>query len=648
MIDVPVQVKDALREGDRPKNFRFVVYQADAETVDFTIDNNKLISESVHIDERMCSDSEIKFGLCEGTELEFQVFDIPNITGRRINAFVDVQYVDDGVIKWFTIPLGWFDVQETSRQASTGIMKILAYNKLKSDYLDTKANEMLQDAYTSDYVVTLHDIKQTMLGEYQMQEDRTPISTDIATQTTDSLGRVLPVSVVRRYGVDTPLNGKRYMPTGTQDDDTQIYVQTNDLVYTNVNNLLDTTAIVANYGKLSGLENKIVEFFKNLINGAELSGTWQTVINAICSGNAADFNGFQDFFSVSIEYSNHNIETFSTVQYNYDIANGRTPTVDGRIADIENRMFYVGGLYPAKVTIRYVDAIGVYLPELLEPYWFFGLGNGADLTKTYEYYTDAQLHVSSSNYPLLTYSDDTPVTNADFNSRYFIHLIKYDQSKMSKSEFIGIKISEMPEFTLRDITTAIYETVCQFGKLDRITDLFSGVELNNNRLLPADSLFPTDELYPNSTSERSNRAMYSKLWADEGNVRKFRYLIITYKGTEIDPDTQQEREVEKTLQRTVHEHGTDDYNVSSNWLFKNLLWEDADVEEYADAMVEKMRNLTWFPFEMWCAGLPYIETGDEVEINMGDEAYTSYVLRRSLKGIQNLQDEMINGTLDIF
>jgi hypothetical protein len=142
--------------------------------------------------------------------------------------------------------------------------------------------------------------------------------------------------------------------------------------------------------------------------------------------------------------------------------------------------------------------------------------------------------------------------------------------------------------------------------------------------------------------------MYSKLWADEGNVRSFRYLIITYKSEIVDPDTGTVSEVEKTLQRTVNEHGTDNYNMSDNWLFRNLIWDDATVGDYADAMVEKLQNVTWFPFEMWCAGLPYIETGDEVEINMDEGAYTSYVLRRTLKGIQNLQDQMINGTLDIF
>ena len=88
--------------------------------------------------------------------------------------------------------------------------------------------------------------------------------------------------------------------------------------------------------------------------------------------------------------------------------------------------------------------------------------------------------------------------------------------------------------------------------------------------------------------------------------------------------------------------------MDNNWLFKNLVWTEEQVEEYADAMAAKMQPITWFPFEMWAAGLPYIETGDAIEIILGEDTYTSYILRRILKGIQNLQDTYIDGTLEIF
>lgn len=199
---------------------------------------------------------------------------------------------------------------------------------------------------------------------------------------------------------------------------------------------------------------------------------------------------------------------------------------------------------------------------------------------------------------------------------------------------------------MRELQSATFELDCKYGKLDRVTDMFSGIRLNNGGLYPADNLYPANNLYPRGTAEAGFKSMYSKLWADEGNVRSFRYLIITYKGTETEGG--QTKEVEKKLQRTVNADGTDDYNMSSNWLFKNLVWSDADVGNYADDMVTKMRDIRWFPFEMWCAGLPHVEAGDEIEIHMLERTYKSYVLRRTLKGIQDLQDEMINGTLDIF
>ena len=213
MISVPERVKDALRDGRLLKNYRFNVLESDG-TLDFTIDNDTLVYESVKFDERMCSGDTLKFGLCEGSSLEFQYFDHDNINGRQIQSFIDVQYMvnstqltktdnlftielpgtyqiivpagspsfevevqkgsgpapaeevdsmnmeqtltyddmDTGnslkIISssaltvtlnrtdglkfplWYTIPMGYFTVKKCSRQASTGIQKVTAYNNL--------------------------------------------------------------------------------------------------------------------------------------------------------------------------------------------------------------------------------------------------------------------------------------------------------------------------------------------------------------------------------------------------------------------------------------------------------------------------------------------------------------------------------------
>ena len=146
MLDIPILAKDALREGSYKKNYRFKVLDDNGD-VDFTIDNDNLVSESVSFDERMASGTTIKFGLCEGTSLEFQYFGKDNIYGRRIYAEVDVYYPENGSLSSVTIPMGYFTVDACSRQASTGIIKVTAYNKLKSDYLDAKANDIIKQTF---------------------------------------------------------------------------------------------------------------------------------------------------------------------------------------------------------------------------------------------------------------------------------------------------------------------------------------------------------------------------------------------------------------------------------------------------------------------------------------------------------------------
>ena len=85
-----------------------------------TIDNNNLVSESVNIDERMCSGDVLKFGLCEGSSLEFQYFDFPNITGKRIQAFIDVDY---GESTPYSIPMGFFTVKNAHDRLPPALLR---------------------------------------------------------------------------------------------------------------------------------------------------------------------------------------------------------------------------------------------------------------------------------------------------------------------------------------------------------------------------------------------------------------------------------------------------------------------------------------------------------------------------------------------
>lgn len=687
----------------------------------FTIENDRLVKESVKIDERLCSDEMLKFGLCEGSSLEFQAFDIENLTNKRVQAFVDVEYpvvsyeedeeagTSTKIITMgtCTIPMGFYDVHESSRQASTGIRKITAFNKLKSDYLDKDMSAEIKRIYGSA-IIHVRDILKLMLktfsiidvSEYEYvppvpsqtwdweiqqfidstrdvsavwsnaKRSFTPIKieswSDPAAHDMD-FGPFAPAILHRYYGANNGakvyLEGfaLRYMYYDRTTTNPLYEIELHEYVEYLDNAIKDfiNTELYKACGRLgAGYDTGTEEVVRRL---------WQMESDPYSqNGSLRDY-----FFYVEVRFKDGSYQIFGDQLRNatgsFDDLRSRTFS---NVADI--RVIYP---YYIKFGTKFTASSGYwagYIDDSKIPKYFpdgtptRATNSVAMIGEPHEYmYWDPFGEGDDPIDPHYAYKYYTPPTLPDgsiITDEILRQLIKVKTISVSGTgiEMAEINPQEISSVSLRDLQTAVFEINCQFGKLDRNSNYFSGIELNNGRLYPADTLYPDDALYPMSQSESGFRAMYSKLWADEGNVHSWRNLIITYKGLIENEDTHEHEESEKIYTIEIDANGTDDYEVTANWLFKNLLWADSEseswqeaaglenIEDYADAMVAKMQSVSWFPFEMWCAGLPYVETGDEVEIVVGEHAYTSYVLRRTIKGIQNLQDEMINGTLDIF
>lgn len=719
MIEVPYEVKKALKDGRYTKNYRMVVLNDD-NTEDFTIDNETLIGESVSIDERMCSGDTLKFGLCEGSSLEFQYFNKPNITGKRVQAFVDVQYLA-GVVgrinasgsfttpadgsyvfeikkgsatglyvtfagggdiyidfvlgqtserltlevgdvvtlnnpssnaffevsadMWDTIPMGFFDVKKCSRQASTGIIKVTAYNKLQSEYLDENATDTIKDVF-GDRDVYLTDMIRVLLEGYRIEKlEESYVDSmylDYDTVRADAKNTFSPFKYTTLYGDQGPFSPTLYAQSS--------YITTNSNIYLGgvaktsyfFDDRLSTYPVRIEVDSIiEQLDINIANFIRESLNKISANTTGATLWDRLrnMSGRSGItpnlyLKGY--FFSVWVSFWDSRPD---------EIYGNQVLNATGTFDDLRNTTFInvrnIAVCVPRGITFGYsCSSIDGSIDKTIS-----GPGYGSSISCVgenghYLYRIQGESSAREGVYvtPKMPNGEDIP---ARIDELYF--KVKAITEGVSGADLIQINPTQIENVTLRDLQSADFETKCQFGQLSRITDLFSGVTLNRNALYPADDLHPANDLYPRGASLSTTKALYSKLWADEDNVHKWRYLIITYKGLDG-----QGNETEYTLQRTINSDGTDDYNMSDNWLFRNLVWTASQVGEYADAMVTKMQDITWFPFEMWCAGLPYLETGDEIEITLGEETYTSYILQRQLKGIQNLQDTYINGTLDIF
>lgn len=807
MIDVPERVKDALREGDQRKNYKFTVYKIafgyiptmevsnvssydvidlkpiklvgtqnftavvasyplvneipatqgsdnlyyveipnplisdvvgvtglpeDTDTVQLyhwtddgewtpfdEISNESLVKESVKFDERMCSGSELKFGLCEGSSLEFQYFDHDSITGCRIFASVEVQYKDeDGNLQWHNIPMGWYDVSQCPRQFSTGIYKVTAYNKLRSAYLDQKANIFIEEQFQGRTSVYFFELRKALTNNYEIDS-----------------------SVPVKFGVPEVLVGQINSSTYTLVAESQVGFPFygSGAKKASIGSLKYTAILDPDKFNLFTWLRGDVDAFEDYLYDTALSGLLTTAVgssskNAILSSlissyAAGGYNGCYTVFGAVITMRDGTKKIYSKRAYDnnrYGAVGKVSDLLGVYLRDVTQIDFYMpfcislnpDALLPsaesgeARMIVEiegqdkeirvFRSVVQQHIEQGVE--WDYVTHGYYDFDNAVDWYTHKPVDVgqrsdwdstsgsvirdgfqnivflwnysiqaapSDAPWPMsympyyfdLRFTDGTststmnyrPANQPAYGSRIaFLPDVAADPLephnffRVTESEVVGsvdlitINPSDLADITTRDAVSAVYELSAYYGRLDRRTDFFAPIELNNSRLLPADDLYPADSLYPNGNSSRANRSMYQKLWTDSQGVQSFRYLIITYK-TLIDG-----QETETEMQKTINPNGTTDYYMSDNWLLRNLVWTEQQVSDLADEMIARMSNVTWFPFEMWCAGLPYLETGDELEITTAEGTYTSYILQRQLNGIQNLQDTYIDGELDIF
>lgn len=611
MLNIPIPVRNALKKGVYRKNYRFNVLD-DQGATDFTIDNNTLVAESVRIDERMASGRDLKFGLCEGSSLEFQYFDAENINGRKIEALLDVEYkTSNETLAWYTIPMGFFDVDSCPVQFDTGIHKVTAYNKLRSKYLDAKANQDIIDIVSQgedgSATVSFYYILKQLLNGYNIESyDVKSVDPDITQAELDDSYEFTQWQVNHNASVIeiiVPLYTSGHASTST-------YLH---IVAFQCN---------ANVGNVD-------EYVRSVFNAEVAKNIKQSVYQANISSHLDDrYIRSYDDSSVYV--------TLRNFLLNGGYATTRAVTSPQVTFDYQKRI--VGGMI---ATYNDSKALISLTADYESPLYNI-LNANSQITLPFR----AVINNSSTGIASQTdYATYFKLLHEEFEWIWKIQ--KMDVAELAKQRITLAEAKDLADVTLRELQSAVYESVCQYGQIDRVTDLFSGVELNGGGLYPQESLYPANALYPNDSL--SGNAIhpfpseYQKLWTDTVGAQNFKYLIITYKAI-VDGE-----EVEKTLQRTVNTYGTTNYNMSDNWLFRNLVWTAEEVGAYADAMVAKMKNITWFPFEMWLAGLPYVETGDAIEITdkQGD-TYISYILQRQLDGIQNLQETYVNGELDIF
>lgn len=251
---------------------------------------------------------------------------------------------------------------------------------------------------------------------------------------------------------------------------------------------------------------------------------------------------------------------------------------------------------------------------------------GIDGKEVTEYYEELE--------PITYYQTEyESITLKAFRDSFFKYIGLTQQSTTLVND--NMKISKSVDdidLTAKDVLEAICEINGVFGKMSR-EDVFIYVELKSF----SRGLFPSKTLYPNS----------SLFPRKPGNVDTRRLPMGEYKTLQVG-DTNFEQITKLQIRQSEDDIGYiagDDTGVS--YIIQgNFLTYSSGTDELktiANNVLSKISKVIFNPINITLQGNPCVETGDTIRIvDTNNKVYMSYVLQRTLTGIQMLMDSIIS------
>ena len=143
-------------------------------------------------------------------------------------------------------------------------------------------------------------------------------------------------------------------------------------------------------------------------------------------------------------------------------------------------------------------------------------------------------------------------------------------------------------------------------------------------LYPANDLYPADDLYPRNPKSAS--------------ISKSQYISAQYEDYIVRAiDKLQIREKENDIGVVVGDGGNT-YVIEGNFLVYGK--GTKELTEIGEKALSKIKGIVYRPFSTDCKGNPCLEVGDSVRLTTKYELIETYILKRVLKGIQALRDNL--------
>lgn len=226
-------------------------------------------------------------------------------------------------------------------------------------------------------------------------------------------------------------------------------------------------------------------------------------------------------------------------------------------------------------------------------------------------------------------TDDTEVTLKEFRDRLMNYLgVEQEDVTLVNDDMIIRKTIQPTQLSGRYVISAICEINGCFGHIGR-DGKFHYVFLPKyaQGLYPSNNLYPSNDLYPrDSSANKIDTSLYIDCKYEDYISQRITKLQIR----------QEENDIGAIYPGGISTESDNTYIIQDNFLVYGK--SASELEEIAGNLFEIIEDTEYRPFNAKVVGNPCFEVGDAIRFNTKYQIVESYVLNRTLKGVQRLRD----------
>ncbi|MCB5479150.1 tail fiber domain-containing protein [Roseburia faecis] len=231
-----------------------------------------------------------------------------------------------------------------------------------------------------------------------------------------------------------------------------------------------------------------------------------------------------------------------------------------------------------------------------------------------------------------------PMTLKQFRNSFFAHLgiAQVETSLVNDSMTVNKTIvatqtddssavTEESAISGKTVVTAICEINGCFGNINR-NGKFEYVFLKKivSALYPAEDLFPSDNLFPSDANTESMTG---------------HYITFDYEDFQSKEITQLEIKTSEDNAGAIVGTAGNNYSITGNFLVSDKT--GAELEQIANNLLPIMAQAAYTPIKSCtCVGNPCLTLGEPIRFNATREIVETYLLQRTLTGVQSKRDSI--------